>query len=136
MSLARSRLHDEVLKAGYICVCRSESLSAETRSVQNSPGYRLTKSRSESDLSQPESDEEGYNLSGRRNIDLDLTFSQKKKGNRLLIIPLRLKRIGLNGRCGTGTNHIGFGLHHNRLMAACAGMPMFILSSYEPFHSC
>ncbi|XP_024118845.1 probable E3 ubiquitin-protein ligase HERC1 isoform X2 [Oryzias melastigma] len=59
---------------------RSESLSAETRSVQNSPGYRLTKSRSESDLSQPESDEEGYNLSGRRNIDLDLTFSQKKKG--------------------------------------------------------
>uniref|UniRef100_A0A3P9H6T9 Uncharacterized protein n=1 Tax=Oryzias latipes TaxID=8090 RepID=A0A3P9H6T9_ORYLA len=62
-------------------VCRSESLSAESRSVQSSTGYRLTKSRSESDLSQPESDEEGCNLSGRRNIDLDLAFSQKKKGN-------------------------------------------------------
>uniref|UniRef100_A0A3P9JYP3 Uncharacterized protein n=1 Tax=Oryzias latipes TaxID=8090 RepID=A0A3P9JYP3_ORYLA len=64
-------------------VCRSESLSAESRSVQSSTGYRLTKSRSESDLSQPESDEEGCNLSGRRNIDLDLAFSQKKKGNAL-----------------------------------------------------
>lgn len=41
---------------------RSESLSAESRSVQSSPGYRLVKSRSESDLSQPESDEEGYTL--------------------------------------------------------------------------
>lgn len=44
------------------CVCRSESLSAESRSVQSSPSYRLMKSRSESDLSQPESDEEGYTL--------------------------------------------------------------------------
>lgn len=43
-------------------VYRSESLSAESRSIQNSPSYRLTKSRSESDLSQPESDEEGYSL--------------------------------------------------------------------------
>lgn len=43
-------------------VCRSESLSAESRSVQNSPSYRLIKSRSESDLSQPESDEESYTL--------------------------------------------------------------------------
>lgn len=43
-------------------VCRSESLSAESRSIQSSPSYRLTKSRSESDLSQPESDEEGYSL--------------------------------------------------------------------------
>uniref|UniRef100_A0A3Q2XK51 HECT-type E3 ubiquitin transferase n=1 Tax=Hippocampus comes TaxID=109280 RepID=A0A3Q2XK51_HIPCM len=59
---------------------RSESLSAESRSVQSSPSYRLMKSRSESDLSQPESDEEGYNLSGRRNVDLDLAFSHKKKG--------------------------------------------------------
>ncbi|XP_034385564.1 probable E3 ubiquitin-protein ligase HERC1 isoform X2 [Cyclopterus lumpus] len=58
---------------------RSESLSAE-RSVQNSPSYRLMKSRSESDLSQPESDEEGYALSGRRNVDPDLTFSHKKRG--------------------------------------------------------
>ncbi|TRY89487.1 hypothetical protein DNTS_016060 [Danionella cerebrum] len=41
---------------------RSESLSAESRSVQSSPNCRLTKSRSESDLSQPESDEEGYSL--------------------------------------------------------------------------
>uniref|UniRef100_A0A8D3DEC0 HECT-type E3 ubiquitin transferase n=1 Tax=Scophthalmus maximus TaxID=52904 RepID=A0A8D3DEC0_SCOMX len=41
---------------------RSESLSAESRSVQSSPSYRLMKSRSESDLSQPESDEEGYTL--------------------------------------------------------------------------
>uniref|UniRef100_A0A3Q2DIU1 Uncharacterized protein n=1 Tax=Cyprinodon variegatus TaxID=28743 RepID=A0A3Q2DIU1_CYPVA len=59
---------------------RSESLSAESRSVQNSPGYRLMKSRSESDLSQPESDEESYSLSGRRNVDLDLAFSHKKRG--------------------------------------------------------
>ncbi|XP_057693752.1 probable E3 ubiquitin-protein ligase HERC1 isoform X3 [Corythoichthys intestinalis] len=58
---------------------RSESLSAENRSVQNSPSYRLMKSRSESDLSQPESDEEGYNLSGRRNVDLDFAFSHKKR---------------------------------------------------------
>ncbi|KAM4596312.1 putative E3 ubiquitin-protein ligase HERC1 isoform 7-T7 [Fundulus diaphanus] len=59
---------------------RSESLSAESRSVQSSPSYRLMKSRSESDLSQPESDEESYSLSGRRNVDLDLAFSQKKRG--------------------------------------------------------
>ncbi|CAF90789.1 unnamed protein product [Tetraodon nigroviridis] len=59
---------------------RSESLSAESRLVQSSPSYRLMKSRSESDLSQPESDEEGYTLSGRRNMDLDLAFSQKKRG--------------------------------------------------------
>ncbi|XP_066503891.1 probable E3 ubiquitin-protein ligase HERC1 isoform X4 [Hoplias malabaricus] len=59
---------------------RSESLSAESRSIQSSPSYRLTKSRSESDLSQPESDEEGYSLSGRRNVDLDLAFTHKKKG--------------------------------------------------------
>ncbi|KAA8579332.1 hypothetical protein FQN60_010672, partial [Etheostoma spectabile] len=61
---------------------RSESLSAESRSVQSSPSYRLIKSRSESDLSQPESDEEGYTLSGRRNVDLDLAFSHKKRGNK------------------------------------------------------
>lgn len=30
--------------------------------MQSSPSYRLMKSRSESDLSQPESDEEGYTL--------------------------------------------------------------------------
>ncbi|XP_054587942.1 probable E3 ubiquitin-protein ligase HERC1 isoform X4 [Nothobranchius furzeri] len=59
---------------------RSESLSTESRSVQSSPSYRLIKSRSESDLSQPESDEESYNLSGRRNVDLDLAFSHKKRG--------------------------------------------------------
>ncbi|XP_062242430.1 probable E3 ubiquitin-protein ligase HERC1 isoform X5 [Platichthys flesus] len=59
---------------------RSESLSAESRSVQSSPSYRLMKSRSESDLSQPESDEEGCSLSGRRNVDLDLAFSHKKRG--------------------------------------------------------
>lgn len=45
-----------------VCVCRSESLSAESCSIQSSPSYRLIKSRSESDLSQPESDEEGYSL--------------------------------------------------------------------------
>ncbi|XP_028981614.2 probable E3 ubiquitin-protein ligase HERC1 isoform X4 [Esox lucius] len=64
--------------AGFMT--RSESLSAETHSVQSSPSYRLMKSRSESDLSQPESDEEGYTLSGRRNVDLDLAFSHKKRG--------------------------------------------------------
>ncbi|GAA6081080.1 probable E3 ubiquitin-protein ligase HERC1 isoform X1, partial [Tachysurus ichikawai] len=41
---------------------RSESLSTESRSIPSGPSYRLTKSRSESDLSQPESDEEGYSL--------------------------------------------------------------------------
>lgn len=30
--------------------------------MQSSPSYRLMKSRSESDLSQPESDEESYTL--------------------------------------------------------------------------
>uniref|UniRef100_A0A3Q3XB61 HECT-type E3 ubiquitin transferase n=1 Tax=Mola mola TaxID=94237 RepID=A0A3Q3XB61_MOLML len=59
---------------------RSESLIAESRSVQSSPSYRLMKSRSESDLSQPESDDEGYTLNGRRNVDMDLAFSHKKRG--------------------------------------------------------
>ncbi|KTF92774.1 hypothetical protein cypCar_00003724 [Cyprinus carpio] len=58
----------------------SESLLAESRSIQTSPNYRLTKSRSESDLSQPESDEEGYSLNVRRNVDLDLAFTPKKRG--------------------------------------------------------
>uniref|UniRef100_G3RBI4 HECT-type E3 ubiquitin transferase n=1 Tax=Gorilla gorilla gorilla TaxID=9595 RepID=G3RBI4_GORGO len=59
---------------------RSESLTAESRLVHTSPNYRLIKSRSESDLSQPESDEEGYTLSGRRNVDLDLAASHRKRG--------------------------------------------------------
>uniref|UniRef100_A0A5F9C1Q2 HECT-type E3 ubiquitin transferase n=1 Tax=Oryctolagus cuniculus TaxID=9986 RepID=A0A5F9C1Q2_RABIT len=59
---------------------RSESLTAESRLVHASPSYRLIKSRSESDLSQPESDEEGYTLSGRRNVDLDLASSHRKRG--------------------------------------------------------
>ncbi|PNJ29298.1 HERC1 isoform 1, partial [Pongo abelii] len=59
---------------------RSESLTAESRLVHGSPNYRLIKSRSESDLSQPESDEEGYALSGRRNVDLDLAASRRKRG--------------------------------------------------------
>uniref|UniRef100_A0A3Q2L5Y8 HECT-type E3 ubiquitin transferase n=1 Tax=Equus caballus TaxID=9796 RepID=A0A3Q2L5Y8_HORSE len=59
---------------------RSESLTAESRLVHTSPNYRLIKSRSESDLSQPESDEEGYALSGRRNVDLDLASSHRKRG--------------------------------------------------------
>uniref|UniRef100_A0A4X1U0U5 HECT-type E3 ubiquitin transferase n=1 Tax=Sus scrofa TaxID=9823 RepID=A0A4X1U0U5_PIG len=59
---------------------RSESLTAESRLVHASPNYRLIKSRSESDLSQPESDEEGYALSGRRNVDLDLASSHRKRG--------------------------------------------------------
>ncbi|KAJ3593562.1 hypothetical protein NHX12_005896, partial [Muraenolepis orangiensis] len=65
---------------GLSFMTRSESLSADSHSVQSSPSFRLLKSRSESDLSQPESDEEGYALSGRRNVDLDLAFSQKKRG--------------------------------------------------------
>ncbi|KAA0723274.1 putative E3 ubiquitin-protein ligase HERC1 [Triplophysa tibetana] len=65
---------------GSVFMTRSESLSAESRSIQNSPSYRLTKSRSESDLSQPESDEEGNSLNARRNVDLDLAFVPKKKG--------------------------------------------------------
>ncbi|XP_024591034.1 probable E3 ubiquitin-protein ligase HERC1 isoform X10 [Neophocaena asiaeorientalis asiaeorientalis] len=59
---------------------RSESLTAESRLIHASPNYRLIKSRSESDLSQPESDEEGYALSGRRNVDLDLASSHRKRG--------------------------------------------------------
>ncbi|XP_006511166.1 probable E3 ubiquitin-protein ligase HERC1 isoform X1 [Mus musculus] len=59
---------------------RSESLTAESRLVHASPSYRLIKSRSESDLSQPESDEEGYALSGRRNVDFDLASSHRKRG--------------------------------------------------------
>ncbi|XP_036697174.1 probable E3 ubiquitin-protein ligase HERC1 isoform X1 [Balaenoptera musculus] len=58
---------------------RSESLTAESRLIHASPNYRLIKSRSESDLSQPESDEEGYALSGRRNVDLDLASSHRKR---------------------------------------------------------
>ncbi|XP_015275623.1 PREDICTED: probable E3 ubiquitin-protein ligase HERC1 [Gekko japonicus] len=59
---------------------RSESLTAESRSVHSTSSYKLMKSRSESDLSQPESDEEGYSLSGRRNVDLDLASSHRKRG--------------------------------------------------------
>ncbi|KAL7980305.1 hypothetical protein Chor_014634 [Crotalus horridus] len=40
----------------------SESLSAESRSGHSTSSYKLMKSRSESDLSQPESDEENYSL--------------------------------------------------------------------------
>ncbi|XP_029599121.1 probable E3 ubiquitin-protein ligase HERC1, partial [Salmo trutta] len=57
---------------------RSESLSTESCSVQSSSNYRLMKSRSESNLSL--SDEEGCSVSGRRNVDLDLAFSPKKRG--------------------------------------------------------
>lgn len=38
--------------------------------VQSSPSYRLMKSRSESDLSQPESDEEGYTLVETHSLSL------------------------------------------------------------------
>uniref|UniRef100_A0A7M4EPI1 HECT-type E3 ubiquitin transferase n=1 Tax=Crocodylus porosus TaxID=8502 RepID=A0A7M4EPI1_CROPO len=65
---------------GIGLMTRSESLTAESRSAHTSSSYRLIKSRSESDLSQPESDEEGYSLSGRRNVDLDLASSHRKKG--------------------------------------------------------
>lgn len=47
-------------------------MSAESRSVQGSPTYRLIKSRSESDLSQPESDEECYTL-----VNLKHTYTDK-----------------------------------------------------------
>ncbi|KAG8576379.1 hypothetical protein GDO81_009838 [Engystomops pustulosus] len=57
---------------------RSESLTAERRSVHSHPNYRLIKSRSESDLSQPESDEEGYAMSGRQNTDSDLSSHRKR----------------------------------------------------------
>ncbi|GCB70606.1 hypothetical protein scyTo_0005723 [Scyliorhinus torazame] len=61
---------------------RSESLTAESQSVQSSSTYKLTKSRSESDLSQPESDEEGCAFSSRRNVDVDLDLAsvQRKRG--------------------------------------------------------
>ncbi|XP_041034512.1 probable E3 ubiquitin-protein ligase HERC1 isoform X1 [Carcharodon carcharias] len=61
---------------------RSESLTAESHSVQSNSTYKLTKSRSESDLSQPESDEEGCAFSSRRNVDVDLDLAsvQRKRG--------------------------------------------------------
>ncbi|XP_078541321.1 putative E3 ubiquitin-protein ligase HERC1 isoform X2 [Lissotriton helveticus] len=63
---------------GYMT--RSESLSAESHLIHSGPSYRLNKSRSESDLSQPESDEEGYStLGGRRNVDMDVP-SHRKRG--------------------------------------------------------
>ncbi|OXB82040.1 UNVERIFIED_CONTAM: hypothetical protein H355_004123 [Colinus virginianus] len=65
---------------GIGLMTRSESLTAESRSIHANSNYRLMKSRSESDLSQPESDEEGYSLSGRRNVDLDLASSHRKRG--------------------------------------------------------
>ncbi|RMB94614.1 hypothetical protein DUI87_29429 [Hirundo rustica rustica] len=65
---------------GIGLMTRSESLTAESRSIHANSSYRLMKSRSESDLSQPESDEEGYSLSGRRNVDLDLAASHRKRG--------------------------------------------------------
>ncbi|XP_043933675.1 probable E3 ubiquitin-protein ligase HERC1 isoform X2 [Protopterus annectens] len=65
---------------GAVLMTRSESLSTENRSVHTIPSCRLTKSRSESDLSQPESDEEGSVLSARRNVELELGPTRKKKG--------------------------------------------------------
>ncbi|XP_041442593.1 probable E3 ubiquitin-protein ligase HERC1 isoform X2 [Xenopus laevis] len=65
---------------GTSAMTRSESLTAERRSVHMHPNYKLIKSRSESDLSQPESDDEGYLLSGRQNTDSDLT-SHRKRGS-------------------------------------------------------
>ncbi|KAG8144816.1 hypothetical protein E2320_013235 [Naja naja] len=47
---------------GVGLMTRSESLSAESRSGHSTSSYKLMKSRSESDLSQPESDEENYSL--------------------------------------------------------------------------
>uniref|UniRef100_A0A671MPF4 HECT-type E3 ubiquitin transferase n=1 Tax=Sinocyclocheilus anshuiensis TaxID=1608454 RepID=A0A671MPF4_9TELE len=76
----RQPLTGGVSQDGGGFMTRSESLLAESRSIQSSPNYRLTKSRSESDLSQPESDEEGYSLNVRRNVDLDLAFTPKKRG--------------------------------------------------------
>ncbi|KAG8440199.1 hypothetical protein GDO86_006116 [Hymenochirus boettgeri] len=65
---------------GTVAMTRSESLTAERKSVHIHPNYRLIKSRSESDLSQPESDEEGYTLSGRQNTDSDLAAHRKRGG--------------------------------------------------------
>ncbi|XP_038640315.1 probable E3 ubiquitin-protein ligase HERC1 isoform X8 [Scyliorhinus canicula] len=67
---------------GLAFMTRSESLTAESQSVQSSSTYKLTKSRSESDLSQPESDEEGCAFSSRRNVDVDLDLAsvQRKRG--------------------------------------------------------
>ncbi|KAL4641964.1 putative E3 ubiquitin-protein ligase HERC1 isoform X1 [Arapaima gigas] len=72
--------HGSTSQEAAAFMTRCESLTAESRSVQASPSFKLIKSRSESDLSQPESDEEGYTLSGRRNLESDLAFSQKKRG--------------------------------------------------------
>nr|XP_033775643.1 probable E3 ubiquitin-protein ligase HERC1 isoform X2 [Geotrypetes seraphini] len=68
---------------GTALMTRSESLTAESHLIHANPNYRMIKSRSESDLSQPESDEEGYSLSGRRNVDLNLPSSHRKRGTLL-----------------------------------------------------
>ncbi|XP_078055944.1 putative E3 ubiquitin-protein ligase HERC1 [Mustelus asterias] len=67
---------------GLSFMTRSESLTAESHSVQSNSTYKLTKSRSESDLSQPESDEEGCAFNSRRNVDVDLDLAsvQRKRG--------------------------------------------------------
>ncbi|XP_016139643.1 LOW QUALITY PROTEIN: probable E3 ubiquitin-protein ligase HERC1 [Sinocyclocheilus grahami] len=84
---------------------RSESLLAESRSIQSSPNYRFTKSRSESDLSQPESDEEGYSLNVRRNVDLDLAFTPKKR-------EFLSGCFGLGAVCNRGPKGESVQLHH------------------------
>ncbi|XP_072409417.1 probable E3 ubiquitin-protein ligase HERC1 isoform X1 [Chiloscyllium punctatum] len=66
---------------------RSESLTAESHPVLSNSTYKLTKSRSESDLSQPESDEESCAFSSRRYVDadLDLASVQRKRVCLLLV---------------------------------------------------
>ncbi|KAJ7311304.1 hypothetical protein JRQ81_006920 [Phrynocephalus forsythii] len=72
--------HPSSTSDGIGLMTRSESLTAESRLLHSTSSYKLIKSRSESDLSQPESDEEGYSLGGRRNVDLDLASSHRKRG--------------------------------------------------------
>ncbi|XP_028822113.1 probable E3 ubiquitin-protein ligase HERC1 [Denticeps clupeoides] len=63
-----------VTQEGSGFLTRSESLSADSKSHHSSS--RLPKSRSESELSQAESDEEGYALGGRRG-DVDSSFTRR-----------------------------------------------------------
>ncbi|XP_048472974.1 probable E3 ubiquitin-protein ligase HERC1 [Rhincodon typus] len=67
---------------GVLSENRSESLTAESHPVKSNSTYKLTKSRSESDLSQPESDEESCAFNSRRHVDvdLDLASAQRKRG--------------------------------------------------------